>query len=88
MPRNERRLWEATPKDDTNGHVIIENIGKIDKQFRTTVETYLDSYFNELIIFTEPFSIIIVRDKNGFYLQDNNMNFISYLSITTKETDI
>ena len=61
-------------KYDTNKHVLIGNIGNRGNQFRTTVEKKLNSYINELINFSEPFSTIFVRDKTGFSLKYHEMN--------------
>ena len=64
-----------TPK---NG--LIGKIGNRGNNFRTTVETNLNSYFNELINFTEPFSTRIIIYKTGFTLKLQEMNSY-YLSL-------
>ena len=60
--------------DDTDKHILIVNILNRGNQFRTTVERKLNSYINELINFSEPFSTIFVRDKTGFSLKYHEMN--------------
>ena len=44
-------------KDDKDEHGLIVNTGNIFNQFITTIEPNLNSYFNELTNFSEPFYI-------------------------------
>ena len=65
-----RRLWEATMKYDIDKNGIIMRIGNKYNQFINTIEPNLNIYFNEIMKFYEPFAILIVKKKTGFYLQD------------------
>ena len=56
-------------KGDTYKHVIIINNGNRGNTFRNNVEPNLNSSFNKLIKFSEPFAAILVRDETLFYLQ-------------------
>ena len=62
-------------KYDTDKHGIFGNIGIRGNQFRTKYEPKLDSYFNELINFTDPFATIFVRENTGFYLLCHEMKY-------------
>ena len=61
-------------KYDTDKHGIFGKIGIRGNQFRTKYEPKLDSYFNELINFTDPFATIFVREKNEFSSRYQNIN--------------